>query len=120
MSANPPPPRAADLAAAVAAHVPTLTGVAHLAPGWRDLIAGLPAPAILRHPDSHRASGVRVTVRGPQVEVEVALVIAWPHQARAVCETTHTEVATLITRLADTDSCQVRVAVRDIHIDTTP
>jgi hypothetical protein len=127
MTTSPSPQeRAAALGQALAHRIPRVEGVAHLALGWRDLVAQLPGGAATIRPHRPRAAavyrgdGIEVRIGETGTRVRVALALAWPHPARAVCEAVQATVAQTATEVTGTQTHHVHVAIRDIHfhVDT--
>jgi uncharacterized alkaline shock family protein YloU len=118
-----PQEQAAVLGRALAVRIPRVEGVAHLALGWRDLVAQLPGgaavlPRRLRAAAVYRGDGIEVRIAETGTRVRVAVALAWPHPAPAVCEAVQAAVAQAATEITGTQTHHVHVAIRDIHFHT--
>jgi hypothetical protein len=117
-----PQERAAALGRALVHRIPGVEGVAHLTLGWRDLVAQLPGGAATIRPHHRRAAavyrgdGIEVRIGETGTRVRVAIALAWPHPARAVCEAVQAAVAQTTTEVTGTQTHHVYVAIRDIHL----
>lgn len=114
-----PHQQAETLCQVIADRVPDLAGVAHLCVGWRDLAAhlteavGIPSTGMV-----HRADGVEVAIDHGQARVRVALALQWPHRAETVYRDIRATVADAANHVVGVTSCQVHVAIRDVHLPT--
>lgn len=114
-----PRQQAETLCQVIAARVPNVAGVAHLCTGWRDLAAHLTEAVDLPSTGKvHRADGVRVAIDHGQARVRVALALQWPHRAETVCQDIRATAADAANHVVGVTSCQVHVAIRDVHLPT--